>query len=94
MNDRKEGFDRRTNSAASERFGMVVVYVYANRGRFDDLVFKVEMVRLYSSPAGIGETHNFETLDLIDAIKSLYWARRWIAKTEKKLKRGSMWPRF
>lgn len=83
--------ERRANNVApheTERFGNVVAKIFANQGPLNQVVFKLELVRLYSSPNGVGETHTFEFLDIMDAIRAADWARKRIKVIEKRIRRG------
>jgi hypothetical protein len=87
----QKGEKRRNNNSAphqSQRFGNVFAKIFANQGPMNQVVFKAEFVRLYSSPSGVGETHTFETADIRDLMAAAHWAKKSIAKLTKSVQRG------
>ena len=74
----------RSEIADSERFGNLAVRIYANETHAGEVIFKVELLRLYSMPNGSGEAFNYEECDLRNGIRGLKWALVWLWRARKR----------
>ena len=86
---RKERFRpfKSVEEPVSFESGNVVAIIYANETHLGRLVFKVELVRLYTMYNGSGEAFSFEFSDIPHAIRCLKWAATWIWKERRRLNR-------
>ncbi len=67
----------------SRDFGNVTAIIYANETHIGRIVFKVELVRVYTMTDGSGEAFSFEFNDIPDAIRALKWALGWLWRARR-----------
>ncbi len=89
---RRPAGSRGAASRPAETFarGNVRVSIWANPTPWGEVEWKVSFNRVYSRTSGNGYSRSFDLKDLLDLIQGAFDARRWIAKTEKRL-RGPRW---
>src|SRR5262249_18293696 len=65
---------------ADARFGQVLARVYANINHRGEVTYKVQFVRLFSTPDGSGEQYFFAMRDLADLLRGLRWSHDWLRR--------------
>ncbi|MDE2505795.1 MAG: hypothetical protein KGM43_01145 [Planctomycetota bacterium] len=83
---RKERFRnyRQSEVADHHRIGNIVCRIYANETHAGEVLFKVELVRIYTMSGGSGEAFSFEENDIVNAIRCLKWAAVWLWRARKR----------
>jgi hypothetical protein len=79
--------------ADTQAFGNVVARVYANETHAGELLYKVEVIRIYTMSNGSGEAFSFEAQDIPDAVRALKWAATWLwrARRQDRRRANSRW---
>ena len=73
--------------ADSEQFGSVVGRIYANETHAGEIIFKLEVIRIYCMSSGSGEAFNYEFGEILDGIRCLKWAYGWMWRGYRQLRR-------
>lgn len=73
----------------SEQFGSVVGRIYANVTHAGEVIFKLEVIRIYCMSNGSGEAFSYEFGEILDGIRCLKWAYGWMWRAYRERRRAN-----